>query len=408
MIINFLILFIFSAQADGANLLAQAVAPVGGIIMWRAFVYGGPKMANIERAKQAYVTFMPLDGKFDDNVVVQIKNGPMDFQVREPISPLLAGALKHTNLMMEVQATQEYTGQQIHAVGLTAQWKSYLDFDTMANASATTTTVASLLTGRKNFGMACVSNFGNWANVTGHVLAASNSYGFGRLAWDPTLSAAAVHREWAAMTFPAPAPASASERTAGGGGRSRTEPGLDNGGTPRSLPSAVEVVGSILDRSWLAFEAYTSPLGIGFMCSGCGGWSAEGGGGCAPRTKGPGPGPDGAECPLSVPPDATVPWGHPGGLEDGHQAWHYFIDPCDNYRQSNYSTDGAGCDRTVTGTNYAEQYAPALAALLNDPRTCPRELLMFFHNLKWYHDFDMILPFLPGPLPPTPLSCPSA
>lgn len=108
-------------EADGANLLARALRPYGGIVMWRAFVYGNGKTAKEDRARQAYDTFVPLDGGFDDNVVVQIKNGPIDFQVREPISPLLAGALTSTNVMMEVQAAQEYTGQAIHAVGLVRQ-----------------------------------------------------------------------------------------------------------------------------------------------------------------------------------------------------------------------------------------------------------------------------------------------
>ena len=361
-------------EADGANLLARALKPVAGVVLWRAFVYGGQIDGQWqERAKQAYLTFKPLDGKFNDNVIVQIKNGPMDFQIREPVSPLLAGALKRTNLMMEVQAAHEYTGQALHAVGLTTMWSSYLGFD-IANDG---TTVGGVLSGKDTKhsdgraigkGMACVSNFGDWANFTGHVMSASNAYGCGRLAWDPEQASSDIHAEWAAMTF-ARAGASELDRTA-----------------------VTTAVTSILDRGWLAYEGYTSPNGIGFMCTGCGsGMSPEG---CAPQTKGPGRGPAGAACPFNARPDHLQgkPWGHPGGLEDGHQAWHYFIDPCDNYAQANYSSFGIGCDRanvSGTGTGYTDQYLPAVAAMLENVSTCPTELLLFMHNLPWTHPMKL-------------------
>jgi len=154
----------------------------------------------------------------------------------------------------------------------------------------------------------------------------------------------------------------------------------------------VSTATSILDRSWLAFEGYTSPLGIGFMCSGCGGWPAHG---CAPQTAGPGPGPNGSSCPFSAPPDKfqnNGKWGHPGGLEDGHQAWHYFLDPCANYFQQNATSVGIGCDRTSigpTGTGYAAQYLPRVRDMFNNLATCPKELLLFFHNLPWTHPMQL-------------------
>eukprot|EP01043_Picozoa_sp_COSAG02_P058974 COSAG02_NODE_7432_length_3015_cov_6.358025_2_plen_141_part_00 len=122
----------------------------------------------------------------------------------------------------------------------------------------------------------------------------------------------------------------------------------------------VATITSILDRSWSTFEGYTSPLGIGFMCSGCGGWPTTIG--CAPKTLGLGPGPYGWECPQSQHADSFHPWGHPspgngwpGGQEDGHQAWHYFVDACNMYQTQNSSTDGLGCDHTIHGTGYPRQ-----------------------------------------------------
>jgi alpha-glucuronidase len=153
-------------EADGANLLARAVAPHGGIVMWRAFVYGVGSIATEDLAKQSFDTFMPLDGKFDDNVVLQIKNGPMDFQVREPLHPLLGG-LKKTNVMIETQVTQEYTGQGIHVISLTQMWAYYMSWDTLWYGEGSTIgrLISGDLPGARGQGMACISNFGNWAFV---------------------------------------------------------------------------------------------------------------------------------------------------------------------------------------------------------------------------------------------------
>ncbi len=265
-------------------------------------------------------------------------------------------------------------GQALHAVGLTTMWKSYLDFD-IANDG---TTIAGVLSGKDTQhsegrpigkGMACVSNFGDWANFTGHVLSASNVYGCGRLAWDPTQASSTIHAEWVSMTFARPAASDLARATVN------------------------TAITSILDRGWLAFEGYTSPNGIGFMCTGCdSGMSPEG---CAPQTKGPGRGPGGEACPFNANPDdlqGGKTWGHPGGLEDGHQAWHYFIDPCDNYAQANYSSFGIGCDRanvSGAGTGYVDQYLPPVAAMFKNASTCPTELLLFMHNLPWTYPMQL-------------------
>ena len=130
------------------------------------------------------------------------------------------------------------------------------------------------------------------------------------------------------------------------------------------------------------------------MCSGCGGWPTTIG--CAPKTPGPGPGPYGWECPQSQKADSFRPWGHPSpgngwpaGQEDGHQAWHYFVDACNMYQTQNSSTDGLGCDRTGHGTGYANQYEPAVSDMLSNVSTCPTEQLLFFHHLSWMHPMEL-------------------
>ena len=173
-------------QADGANMLADAVAPCGGHIVWRCFVYNCQqdwRNTKIDRARAGYDYFMPLDGTFRDNVTLQIKNGPMDFQVREPVSPLIGG-LQHTHIAVEFQIAQEYTGQQRHVCYLMPWFRQILDFDmhTRPNGDAH---VRALIQGAGN-GMVAVTNTGNDENWTGHDLAAANLYGFGRLSYDTT------------------------------------------------------------------------------------------------------------------------------------------------------------------------------------------------------------------------------
>jgi alpha-glucuronidase len=220
--------------ADAANLLAAALAPHGGVVLYRAFVYNHHldwHDAKADRARAAYDIFHPLDGKFLPNVIVQTKEGPIDFQAREPVSPLFAG-LEHTSQAMEVQITQEYTGQQRHLVYLAPMWKWVLDFDMRASNQATP--VKEILAG-KTFhhslgGMVGVAGIGQngWL---GSPLALANLYAFGRLAWDPNLNPAQIAEEWTRQTL-----------------------GQDS--------TVDRVVPAMLMQSWPAYEAYTGPLGM--------------------------------------------------------------------------------------------------------------------------------------------------
>ncbi|SFK82251.1 alpha-glucuronidase [Paenibacillus sp. 1_12] len=225
-------------HVDGANVLAEALEPHGGLVIWRCFVYNclqDWRDRSTDRAKAAHDHFKPLDGKFLDNVILQVKNGPMDFQVREPVSPLL-GVLPNTNQVLELQITQEYTGQQKHVCFLVPQWKEVLDFDTHAKGSGSTIAeiASGSLFGRKLGGIAAVSNIGDDMNWTGHILAQANLYGFGRLTWNPALTSEQIVKEWIVLTF-----------------------GSD--------PAVVETISRIMLDSWGIYENYTAPLGVGWM-----------------------------------------------------------------------------------------------------------------------------------------------
>jgi alpha-glucuronidase len=187
-------------HADGANVLADALKPHGGIVMWRAFVYAAENPED--RAEQAYSEFVPLDGKFRDNVIVQAKNGAIDFQPREPFHPLF-GALPHTNLFLEVQLTKEYLGLATSLAYLAPLYEEVLHADTFAKGPGSTVTrvIDGSLFGNTLTGMAGVSNVGDDRNWTGSEFNQANWYAFGRLAWDPSLSSRAIADEWARMTF---------------------------------------------------------------------------------------------------------------------------------------------------------------------------------------------------------------
>ncbi|MRN53707.1 alpha-glucuronidase family glycosyl hydrolase [Paenibacillus monticola] len=225
-------------HADGANMLAEALESFGGIVIWRCFVYNCKqdwRDRKTDRARAAYDHFKPLDGKFNDNVILQIKNGPMDFQVREPVSPLF-GALERTNQVIEFQIAQEYTGQQRHVCYLVPQWKEVMEFNTHAKGETSLVKhiVDGSLWGNRYSGIAAVSNVGNNKNWTGHLLAQANLYGFGRLAWNPDLSAEEIASEWISLTF-----------------------GTD--------PVVSGTISRILLDSWNIYESYTAPLGVGWM-----------------------------------------------------------------------------------------------------------------------------------------------
>ena len=290
-------------HADGANMLARAMKKFGGIVIWRCFVYNCTqdwRDLRTDRARSGYDNFMPLDGEFEDNVILQVKNGPMDFQVREPVHPLF-GAMKHTNIMAEFQLAQEYTGQQKHVCWLVPMIKDILDHHTKHDLPDDRVS-------RTVCGVAAVANTGDDFCWTGSELAAANLYGYGRLLFDETLTVSQIADEWTRLTF----------------------------GSDEKVVSAVK---EILYGSHKAYEDYTAPLGIGWMCKPCHHY-----------------GPD--------------PWG-------------YEFDRWGTYNRAD--RDCAGVDRSPSGTGYSTQYAPELADLYGSAATCPDELLLFFHRVPYTH-----------------------
>ncbi|MEZ5277438.1 MAG: alpha-glucuronidase family glycosyl hydrolase [Opitutaceae bacterium] len=297
-------------QADGANMLAEALAPHEGIVIWRAFVYQADNKED--RVKQASSEFDPLDGKFHANVVVQIKNGPLDFMPREPFHPLF-GSLKDTNLAPEFQITQEYLGGSVHLAYLGPMWKEVLEADTFAAGPGST--VARVADGslrkRPLSAMAGVANTGTDRNWTGHPLAQANWYAFGRLAWDHTLTAEAIAEEWTRMTF------------------SNDE-------------AVVRPMVDLLMGSRETVVNFSMPLGLHHIM-------AEG------HHYGPGPWVTHERADWSAP----------------------------YYHQADEI--GLGADRTVTGSNALEDYAPELQKLWGDQARCPENLLLWFHHVPWDH-----------------------
>lgn len=311
-------------HADGANMLARALRPFDGTVFWRCFVYNAQqdwRDRTTDRARAAFGHFAPLDGTFDDNVVLQIKTGPMDFQVREPVSPLL-GALPKTNLAVELQITQEYTGHQIDLFYLPRTWEEILDFDfdgphadsgraSQRSSSSEGRTVAALTSARRGrrAGMVAVSNVGADANWTGNTLAQANLYGYGRLAWSDDISSSEILEEWIRLTFD-----------------------LDD--------TDEHALHHVMYESPDTYEQYTAPLGVGWM---------------------------------------VTPHTHYGPSVDGYEysKWgtYHFADHT-----------GIGVDRTVTtGTGYAGQYPTGWAQQYEFVERCPDELLLFFHHVPYTH-----------------------
>jgi alpha-glucuronidase len=188
-------------HADGANMLAEPLKKFGGIVMWRAFVYSHE--VNEDRFKQAYKEFVPLDGQFAGNVLVQVKNGPIDFQPREPFHPIF-GAMPKTPLILELQITKEYLGQGTHLVGLAKMYEEILQSDTYCKGSGNT--IAKIIDGTthdyKMTGIAGVANIGTAFNWTGNLFGQADWYAFGKLAWDPYLDASSIFDQWTNATFP--------------------------------------------------------------------------------------------------------------------------------------------------------------------------------------------------------------
>lgn len=311
-------------HADGANMLADALKPYGGIVMWRAFVYS-PN--DHDRAKQAYNEFMPFDGKFRDNVIIQVKNGPVDFQPREPFSPLF-GAMKKTPVMAELQITQEYLGQAVHLVFLAPMWEECLKSETYQEGPGST--VARCTDGsiypQTHTAIAGVANIGLDANWCGHPFAQANWYAFGRLAWNNTLTSEKIADEWIKLTF------------------SRVPDGKPAATLYSSAWSEqfLEPVREMMLQSREAAVNYMMPLGFHHLFA-------------AHEHYGPGP------------------WWAPRGMR------HDWTPPY--YHKAD--TNGVGFDRTLTGSNAVSQYHEPLGSQFNDLATCPDRYLLWFHHLPW-------------------------
>ena len=278
-------------HADGANMLANVLKPYKGIVMWRAFVYN-PQSSD--RANQAYEEFMPLDGQFADNVIIQIKNGPIDFQPREPYSPLFT-ALQKTPMMVEFQITQEYLGASNHLVYLAPMWKEFFDSVKPASLKA----------------MAGVANIGDDVNWCGHHFAQSNWYAFGRLAWNPSLTSEQIADEWLRQTF-------------------------------TGEQKFVDPMKQVMLDSREACVNYMMPLGIHHIFAGGHHYGPE-------------------------------PWYAPKGLRaDWTPPYYHKADSI-----------GMGFDRTTNGSGNVKQYPESLCNTLNDIKTCPENVITWFHHVPW-------------------------
>ena len=293
-------------QADGANTIAAAVAPFGGLVFWRCFVYNCQqdwRDTQTDRPMAAYKHFQPLDGTFDQNVILQIKNGPVDFQTREPVSPLFS-SLKNTSEAIEFQIAQEYTGQQIDLFSLAVQWEEILATEVDQGKQLKS------LFGQEIVAMTAVTNTGNNLNWTGNTLAQCNLYAFGRMAWNPELTAKELIREWVRITFE-----------------------TDEHGR--------QTVEEMLLKSRGIYESYTAPLGIGFMVN---------------------------------------PNNHYGPNIDGYEFSYW-----GTYHRASF--DAIGVDRTSKGTGFTLQYPESLQRMYDHIESCPEELLLFFHRVRY--DYKM-------------------
>lgn len=296
-------------HADGANMLADALKPYKGVVMWRAFVYDNN--VPTDRTKQAYNEFKPLDGKFMPNVIVQVKNGPLDFQPREPFHPLF-GAMPSTPLIIEFQITQEYLGQATQLVYLAPLFKECLDSDTHMNGTGST--VAKFLDGTihgKPFtGMVGVSNIGDDRNWCGHPFAQANWYCFGRLAWDHTLSSENIADEWTRMTF-------------------------------SNQSDVVTTIKEIMLPSREIAVQYMTPLGLHHIM----GYNHHYG---------------------------PAPWIKDKPRPEWTSAYYHRADKA-----------GIGFNRTTSGSNALEQYAPGVREIYENRASCPEKYLLWFHRVPW-------------------------
>jgi len=325
------------SPADAANTLAAALAPHNGVVLYRAFVYNHHldwRDPKADRARAAYDIFHPLDGKFASNVIVQIKEGPIDFQAREPVSPLFGG-LTQTQQAMELQITQEYLGQQRHLVYIAPMWKEVLDFDMRVNGihSPVKTVISGglWLGDQKSLsgnppprplggmvGVACIGQNG-WL---GSPLALANLYAFGRLAWNPDLKPEDIATEWTRQTI-------------------------------STDPPVVSTIVKMLMQSWPAYESYTGPLGLQTLT------------------------------------DITGSHYGPNIESSEHNGWG-------QWHKADH--EGVGFDRTVaTGSGYVGQYQPEVANIYESTATTPDNLLLFFHHVPYtwkLHDGKTVIQYL--------------
>jgi alpha-glucuronidase len=301
-------------HADGANMLAEALAPHNGIVIWRAFVYS--EHDSSDRAKQAFTEFVPYDGKFADNVLLQVKNGPIDFQPREPFHPMF-GAMPETPLMMEFQITQEYLGFATHLVFLPKLFEEVLQADTYrkGRGSLVAKVIDGTLHNKRISGVAGVANIGNDRNWTGHPFGQANWYGFGRLAWNPYLSSEEIADEWLRITF-----------------------------SPKD--AFLHPMKSLLTTSREAVVHYMNPLGLHHIFD-------------TGHHYGPGP------------------WVSNLSRPEWNPVYYHQADSL-----------GIGFNRTSSGSNALDQYAPMAADQFDDPKTCPQEYLLWFHHLPWDYEVE--------------------
>lgn len=313
-------------HADGANMLADVVKPYGGIIMWRAFVY---EVNSKDRGTQAYNEFMPLDGKFHDNVIIQVKNGPVDFQPREPFNPLF-GAMKKTSVMPELQITQEYLGHSVQLVYLANMWEEFLKSDTYQEGAGSTvarTTDGSIFP-QKYTAIAGVANIGLDSNWCGHHFAQSNWYAFGRMAWNNQLTSEKIADEWLKLTF------SPIE-----------EKNIRISDWQKNFLSPVK---QMMLESHEAAVNYSMPLGLHHIFAGLNN-----------THYGPGP------------------WFGPEGIRTDWTAAYYH--KADSF--------GIGFDRTEKGSDAVSQYQEPLKSKFANIETCPEVYLLWFHHVPW--DYKM-------------------
>ncbi|NLV57684.1 MAG: alpha-glucuronidase [Clostridiales bacterium] len=279
-------------HAEGAQPLARALKPHGGVLLWRCFVYNCKqdwRDAKTDRPMAPYEIYTPLEGQFDDNVILQIKNGPYDFQVREPVSPLFF-AMPTTNKAIELQLTQEYTGQQIDLFYMPPQWQE----------------IQKTLGENMPKYISAVSNLGDDPNWTGHDLAQANLFAYGLFAWHRNVDPAVCAQWWTRLTF-----------------------GPD--------ASCNQTIVSMLLSSREIYESYNTPLGLCWMVN--------------PNNH-YGPSPEGYE----------------------YSGWGTYL---------RANRDAIGVDRTTSGTGFILQYPEKLAAQYNRVETCPEQLLLFFHRLRY-------------------------